>query len=390
MRPHVPVMLAAAMLLAACAATDAQEEVTASAAPPAPVSVRAAEASAPTPSVVPVTLKSSIPAGKTVAADATLKVGATSGQISDVEVTGGPHPVDGTVSAGVWTASTPLSPGARYHVVGTVTTPGGPVQRSFAFTTKASTRRLGIDVTPNEGTRVGIAQPIALRFNGAVASKQEVIDALQVQTIPATEGSWRWISDVELHWRPAAYWAPGTQVTLDADLRGIDLGGGVYANSAFTQSFSIGRAQVMKINARSKMMKFYRDGKVVRTVPVSLGKPGFETRSGTKVILERYKVKRMTSTEVGESYDLQVPYAMRMTWSGEFLHAAPWAAARLGRINGSHGCTNVGLADGKWLFSHVQAGDPVVTVGTKRRMELGNGYGDWNLSWDSWRSSTGA
>ena len=84
----------------------------------------------------------------------------------------------------------------------------------------------------------------------------------------------------------------------------------------------------------------------------------------------------MTNQMIGarEEYDLRVKYAMRITSSGEFLHAAPWNAAYFGRRNASHGCVGMSTGDAAWLFNRTLIGDPVVTTGTSRRMEHGNGY----------------
>jgi len=140
-------------------------------------------------------------------------------------------------------------------------------------------------------------------------------------------------------------------------------------------------------NAKHRMT-VTRDGVRLRTLGVSLGKPGFPTRSGTKVIMEKYVSHRMNSITVGitgpEAYDLDVPYAMRITSSGEFLHGAPWNPY-VGIRNHSHGCTNLTLSSAKWVFSRVLEGDPVVTTGTGRATESWNGLGGvWNVSWTDW------
>jgi lipoprotein-anchoring transpeptidase ErfK/SrfK len=110
----------------------------------------------------------------------------------------------------------------------------------------------------------------------------------------------------------------------------------------------------------------------------------------SKLILEKLPVTRMTNEMIGanESYDLKVRYAMRITWSGEFLHAAPWNSANLGRVNASHGCVGMSTADAAWLFNRVQVGDPVVTTGSSRGLEKGNGYTDWDVSWSQYQQGS--
>jgi hypothetical protein len=59
-----------------------------------------------------------------------------------------------------------------------------------------------------------------------------------------------------------------------------------------------------------------------------------------KVIIEKFRQKRMNSETVGiapddpEYYDIDdVEYAMRVTYSGEFIHAAPWSVGSQGYAN---------------------------------------------------------
>ena len=144
----------------------------------------------------------------------------------------------------------------------------------------------------------------------------------------------------------------------------------------------------MRVSNAKHRMTVTRDGERIRTFGVSLGKPGFPTRSGTKVIMEKYVTHRMNSITVGitgaEAYDLDVPYAMRITASGEFLHGAPWNPY-VGTMNHSHGCTNLTLSSARWVFGHVKEGDPVVTTGTGRPTESWNGLGGvWNVPWATW------
>ena len=143
---------------------------------------------------------------------------------------------------------------------------------------------------------------------------------------------------------------------------------------------------IIHINGPRKQGKVKINGKTVRTFGTSVGKSGFITRSGVKTITEKLRVTRMTNIGVtdDEVYDLQVPYAMRITDTGEFLHAAPWNGL-IGYANTSHGCTNASMSDASWIFSRVNWGTPVVTTGTGRAMETWNGPGArWNISKEKW------
>jgi lipoprotein-anchoring transpeptidase ErfK/SrfK len=147
---------------------------------------------------------------------------------------------------------------------------------------------------------------------------------------------------------------------------------------------------VTKINLKTKMAKVYINGKLARRIPISGGRPGWESRSGTKLIMGKLYTHRMTNQMIGakEHYDLNVHYAMRVTNSGEFLHAAPWNAGKFGRVNGSHGCIGMSTANAHWLFNKVTYGDPVITTGTHRTLERGNGWSDWNISYSQYKKSS--
>ena len=138
------------------------------------------------------------------------------------------------------------------------------------------------------------------------------------------------------------------------------------------------------------MRTVYRDGKKVRTMLISGGKPGWETRSGTKLIMAKEYDKTMTNEMIGaeEDYTLVAKYALRITNSGEFLHSAPWNAANFGRRNASHGCVGMSVADSEWLYENSLIGDPVVTTGTGRGLEQGNGYADWDISYATFKKGS--
>jgi lipoprotein-anchoring transpeptidase ErfK/SrfK len=245
-----------------------------------------------------------------------------------------------------------------------------------------------------DGAVAGVGMPVTVRLNAAVEDRAAVERRLAVATTPAVEGAWSWVNDREVHWRPQTYWAPGTQVQVKADLDGIRLGREQWGGGSSERAFSIGSANVYRVNVDTHQMDVLINGVKVRTIPITTGKAGFLTRNGTKVILSKERQRRMRSETVAiprdsrEGYDLTVDYAMRLTYSGEFIHAAPWSVRSQGRANVSHGCTGMSTADAQWLYERSKPGDVVEYTGSPRPMTPGNGYGDWNMSWEAWKAGS--
>ena len=188
--------------------------------------------------------------------------------------------------------------------------------------------------------------PVIVTFDVPVTDRALFEKHMHVTSTPAQKGSWHWLSASEAHFRPAAYWKAGTDVTVDLDINSLPAGNGIYGQERRSVDFHVGDANVNKVNAQTHQMQVFTNGKLLRTIPITTGKPGFTTRSGTKVIIEKFATKRMNSETVGidrnsaEAYDLDdVQWAMRVTYSGEFLHAAPWSVGSQGYANVSHGCT---------------------------------------------------
>jgi lipoprotein-anchoring transpeptidase ErfK/SrfK len=292
-----------------------------------------------------------------------------------------------------WTASDRLEPAATYQLSMTGKNVTG---QSLTETQQFTTQSLTLDeqtwptLYPQPGSKVGIGMPVVLTFDVPVKDKKEFQKNLQVTSSPAQTGTWRWFSSTQVRYRPAKYWKPGTKVTVRANLNGVKAGGGVYGQKSEATSFTVGRSLVTKVNLATDVAKVYRSGKLVRTIYVSGGKPGWETRSGIKVIMAKEYNKVMTNEAIGakEEYRLVARHALRITNSGEFLHSAPWNAAHFGRRNASHGCTGMSNGNAAWLYSNTLIGDPVVTTGTNRRMEDGNGYSDWNLSYKQYKKGS--
>ena len=256
-----------------------------------------------------------------------------------------------------------------------------------------------VSVTPSSG-KVGVGQLITATFSSPVRFKAKAETAMTVSADPGEslpDGSWAWIDSRTAIYRPRDFWPGKTRIWVDLSLRRVPLnreGDTQWVGARSTtrrEHFRTARSFVARIDAKTHQMRVYRQGVLVKVFGVSLGKAGFRTRSGVKVITgEKYRWQRMTSQELGlvnESYDLQVPYAVRLTPTGEFVHGAPWAEYRIGRYNGSHGCTNLGVAESRWFYNHVQPGDVTITTRTGRRMETTNGVPGsyWNYPWRQWR-----
>lgn len=333
-----------------------------------------------------------------LAASAVLRVTATRGRLSEVTVSSAYGELAGQLngSGTEWTSSQERAPKVTYQVRATATNDaGGTTTLDRSFTTGASPRTLTADVTPWGDQQVGVGQPIVVKLSSSVTgtkARAEVEKGLVVRADREIgPASWSWLSGTELHYRPQSFWPANTKVQVDVKFAGVHAGRGLWGVKDRTVSFRIGRAFVMRINDATHRMTVTVDGKVVRTIPVSMGRTGYETRSGIKTIMSHEKTVRMTSASYGgkDYYDEIVHYGQRLTWSGEFIHSAPWSVASQGVRNVSHGCVNISPTDAVWLFGQTLIGDPVITTGTKRQMEPGNGTGgDWNVAWATWTGNS--
>lgn len=322
--------------------------------------------------------------------DDAVKITATGGTLASATLTGPDgRRVRGELAATTWTSNGKLVPRSTYTLDATaVAADGQQVVLHDTLRTGAPPRVLRATVSP-AGRTVGVGRPLVVTFNQSVRRKAEVEAALQVTTSREVgPASWSWTSDRTVQFRPKQFWPAYTRVRVAADLRKVHAGPGLWGMRDTDSAFRVGRAFVMRVSDAKHRMLVRKDGVTVRTFGVSMGKSGFVTRSGVKVVMDTHESYRMRSTTVGitgsEAYDLQVPYAMRITSSGEFLHGAPWNPY-VGIANRSHGCTNLTLSSARWVFERVREGDPVVTTGTGREMESWNGLGGvWNVPWTKW------
>lgn len=259
--------------------------------------------------------------------------------------------------------------------------------------------RIGMSVEPSAKV-VGVAYPLIVRF-GVTVKRKGAVERRMVVTVDGKPagGAWSWRDGSTVMYRPRrGFWPAKSTISVAADLHRTVLARDGKKrewigsrNTTRTVTFRTARSFVAYVDGRTDTMVVKKNGKKVKKLYTSLGKPGYATRSGIKVATDKYVTRRMTSQEAGitdETYDVTATYAVRITPTGEFIHGAPWARdGRFGRFNASHGCTNLTTNDAKWYYDRVMLGDPVVTTGTGRPMEWTNGLGGpWNVPWKVWLS----
>jgi lipoprotein-anchoring transpeptidase ErfK/SrfK len=329
-----------------------------------------------------------------VALDARAKVVADSGRLRKVDVTasGGRRLAGKLEEDGrAWVSSGPLAPATRYRVVAeAVDEAGTPTRRRTSFTTLTPRAELRAAVMPLDGETVGVGLPIGVWFNRPVADRAAVERRLQVSSSKPVTGAWHWFADNEVHYRPRSYWPSGARVTLRARLAGTDAGDGVWGVADRTIRFRIGERQVSIVDVRTHRMKVVSGGRTLRVLPVSTGRERYPTTNGVHFVLEKTPVKLMDSSTIGiprsspGGYYQRVAWSVRISNSGEFVHAAPWSTGSQGRANVSHGCVNLSTANAAWFYRLTRRGDVVEVRGSPKRPGTSLGVADWNMSWARW------
>ncbi|MDQ0686393.1 MULTISPECIES: Ig-like domain-containing protein [Streptomyces] len=338
---------------------------------------------------------------KDVDTSGALKVTAAKGKLTEVTVKDAKgRKIDGAISAdgAGWTPATHLAASTAYQVHAVAKDSAGrTAAEDSAFTTLSPQNTFIGNFTPEDGSTVGVGMPFSVRFTRGITKPADVEKAIRITTVPAVEVEGHWFGNDRLDFRPEKYWKAGTKVKVELNLDGVEGRKGVYGKQSKTLSFTIGRDQVTVVDAKKHTMQVTREGKVVKTVPVTTGKPGYATWNGQMVISEKFTVTRMNGDTVGYDgeYDIKdVPHAMRLTNSGTFVHGNYWGGDAFGNYNASHGC--IGLRDVRggydgsvpaaWFFNQSMVGDVVVVKNsTDPVVDPSNGLNGWNISWADWK-----
>jgi len=339
----------------------------------------------------------------TVDPSAPVVVSAVHGRLTDVTVSSADgHLVAGSISADdrSWHSTAPLSPGQHYTVrVSADDGDGGRGTTERQFATTAAGRILTAQVTPGDHAVYGVGEPVSVVLSQPVhdAAARQVVEAgLTVDSTPSVRGAWYWVDDKTLHFRPEDYWPTHASVTVAYDVNGRHIEGDLYGGAPVRTAFGTGDKLLAVTDASSDYMTVYRNGHEINSIPVTTGKPGFDTRNGIKVVLEQEPEVLMDSSTIGiapgssNAYHLHVQWDTRVTWSGEYVHAAPWSVDSQGVANVSHGCTGMSTGNAEWFYNTFHRGDLVRVINSRGHdMEpFGNGFGDWNLSWSAWQQGS--
>jgi lipoprotein-anchoring transpeptidase ErfK/SrfK len=286
----------------------------------------------------------------------------------------------------VWRSRWALNVSRRYTVTATaVGTSGGQVTRSSSFRTFTPKKTLTARIVEGSGQTYGVGMPIILYLSQPVTNRAAVERALEVRTSKRVVGAWYWdgqcrLAPVCLYFRPRRYWRPHTKVSLTAHLDGIEAAPGVYGNHTLSQTFAIGSSLITTVSTAHHSMNVYRDGKLFAHWPISSGKPGDDTPNGTYLTIEKGNPVDM----VGPGYNIEVPWSVRITFSGDYLHDAYWSVGAQGFANVSHGCVNMSPAHAETYYKMAVPGDPVRISGSPRAGTWDNGWTMWFLSWKRW------
>ncbi|GGK80922.1 hypothetical protein GCM10007964_24500 [Sphaerisporangium melleum] len=258
------------------------------------------------------------------------------------------------------------------------------------------------DITPmgEKVEKIGVGSPIIVLFDRSVKNKAAVESVLQVQAEKPVEGAWRWVSDRKVVYRTRTYWKPHQKVLFTAALSRL---AGNETVKDVSRRFAIGTANVSVVDTKKHVMKVRRDGKLVKSIPISAGRGGlvrngvdvYLTTSGVHLTMGKKQVETMTSGWMGVTdpkdplyYKLEIPWAVRISDSGEYVHQSAGDYQFLGRSNQSHGCVRATPAGAKWFYTIAQRGDVVQVTGTKRKLDWRNGWSYWQLTWNQWKKGS--
>ncbi|MGH6654686.1 MAG: Ig-like domain-containing protein, partial [Actinocrinis sp.] len=323
-------------------------------------------------------------------------VSVSNGVIASVQLSGGQE-TSGTLSSdkSSWTSNGVLSLSSSYQLQIQVTGRDGKnATHTVSFSTLKPSATIGVlEMWPGDGMSVGVGQPVRVQFTNYVPQsyRAAVEKACVVTTTPAVAGAWHWVATDTMDWRPQDYWKTGTRIKVAFGLANVRAGAHQFFLKNHSLDFSV-RDTDLRLVVDTKRFKAtaYQNGKQIRSFPIDTGAndPRFVTWSGALAVLGRGNPVEMKGDYGnGDKYDELVNWATQITYSGTYVHAAPWDG-EIGHVNSSHGCIHASTSDATWFYNLARVGDVVEVTGTSKTVAVTNGFGDWTVSWSSWLSGS--
>jgi lipoprotein-anchoring transpeptidase ErfK/SrfK len=209
-------------------------------------------------------------------------------------------------------------------------------------------------ILPADGAVVGVAHPVVVTYTAPVIDRSAAERSIRVSSPSNTSGHFEWPENNIVQWVPNQYWPAHTHVSVGVQ--------------ELTTGFDTGDQFLGVASISGHTFTASRNGEVLRTMPASMGKPTRPTPIGNFTALEKQRSVVMDSRTIGiplsspEGYKITAQYAVRVTWSGVYVHSAPWSVDEQGHSNVSHGCVNLSPDNAAWYFNNVNVGDPIQVV----------------------------
>lgn len=304
--------------------------------------------------------------------------------------------LSGKVTAAGWKPEQPMPWATKLEM--TITAKGGLPVKTISASTSWTTapqplpvESIGLTISPSNGGQVGMGTAWVIQFSKPIPAADQALvvqHLITKESIPDTVG-WHWWSSTEVDGRPEQFWPMNEQATLSVNLDGMVIGGYRIVGTTANSEFTVVNQHLTKVSAITHEMQVYNGNQLIKTLPVSLGKPGFPTISGTLVVLYKTPVVFMNSATIGYPglYAQNVYDDVAISTDGYYMHAANWDVYDHGRANVSFGCIEQNPANAVWFYNWSIPGDVVEVTGTPLRASEVNGEGDWNIPWSEFQTN---